>query len=231
MMITHFPAYLLLITSSLAAAQQQEANPAAPYVQSQLNICAECHGVDGISANPEIPIIAGLAKKTLQRALFAFQADKRPNLTAQGHAIQAHLLQGSSDLRQREKIQQLSRYYAALGFTPAEQTQAFKQLTPQQMEKGKALHQTYCARCHKKQGRIDNNGVGILAGQWLPYLRHSMSDFQTNKREMPQKMVKRLTAMNEAELDDINAGVKEMDWLELLLLYYAAQAKIPNLSP
>ena len=61
---------------------------------------------------------------------------------------------------------------------------------------------------------IEGEEYYILAGQWTPYLKNAIADFQEERREMPKKMKKKLNKMIEKEGD---AG------LDALWAYYASE--------
>jgi cytochrome c553 len=71
-----------------------------------------------------------------------------------------------------------------------------------------------CEKCHEDGGRLGEDDAGILAGQWTPYLRWSMDDYISDKREMTKKMRKKVTKLLEEHGD---AGVEQ------LLHFYASQ--------
>jgi len=56
--------------------------------------------------------------------------------------------------------------------------------------------------------------VGVLAGQWKPYLQYSLTDFINGTRPMPKKMKKQLEKMHKKEGD---AGI------QALLEFYAGK--------
>jgi sulfide dehydrogenase cytochrome subunit len=63
------------------------------------------------------------------------------------------------------------------------------------VKKGAQLHRDYCESCHRYDGRKDEHDSGILAGQWMPYLKISLSEFMTTDRPSPTKLTKRMEFM------------------------------------
>jgi len=162
-----------------------------------LPLCADCHGANGVSTDPQIPRIAGLSAKTLRQALATVHSGKRsPGARSLPH-YPASLLD------------ELAAYFAAQPFVPAPQ-----RADPIRAQRGALYQRDYCEKCHVEGGRTDPGGVSVLAGQWLPYLQKAMHDFRTGQREMPLKMAKRLNAL-EAE--------QGADSVEDLLQFYIYQ--------
>ena len=59
-------------------------------------------------------------------------------------------------------------------------------------KKGAKLHDKYCEKCHADGGTSSEDDAGILAGQWVPYLRYTLADMQVGKSHVPKKMKKKL---------------------------------------
>ena len=82
-----------------------------------------------------------------------------------------------------DEINVLSQHFSVQ--IPARASQA---IDTSVVEKGKLLSTRYCAACHINDGTVDDGGPGILAGQWLPYLRYRIEDFQAGVEHVPKKM-------------------------------------------
>ena len=78
---------------------------------------------------------------------------------------------------------------------------------------GKKIHKKYCEKCHEKGGMVDDES-GVLAGQWIPYLRYTMEDFNSGARDMSKKMKKRMKKVMDTHGE---AG------MEALVQYYGSQ--------
>jgi len=68
-------------------------------------------------------------------------------------------------------------------------------------ERGAKLHKKYCEKCHEDGGRSSEDDAGILAGQWMPYLQYTMTDYLSGNREMTKKMKKRVNELKEKKGD------------------------------
>ena len=49
-----------------------------------------------------------------------------------------------------------------------------------------------------------DDDAGILAGQWMPYIRHTFEEFSSGKRPIPKKMKPKF---DELTKDDVDALV------------------------
>ena len=76
------------------------------------------------------------------------------------------------------------------------------------------MHDDYCEKCHTDEGRKDEDGSSVLAGQWLQYLQFTAEDFHSGAREMPKKMKSRIEAM---------AKEGGADSLDKVMHFYASQ--------
>ena len=163
------------------------------------NTCVGCHGPGGNSVGPASPNIAGLQKDTLVEGMKAFSSGDRPS------TIMGRIAKGYTD----EELAAMGGYFAKQ-----------KPALPKQdhdaalAKKGVKLHEEYCDKCHEDGGKKDEDGSGILAGQWKPYMDWQLADFNNDKRDMSKKMRKRMQAM-----------VKEhgKEALDAISNYYASQ--------
>jgi cytochrome c553 len=81
------------------------ADPAAGRKKAQM--CAACHGIDGIAKNPEAPNLAGESVIYIDRQLKAFRSGERK------HPQMSIIAQGLSD----EDIRNVADWYASIKVT------------------------------------------------------------------------------------------------------------------
>jgi sulfide dehydrogenase cytochrome subunit len=170
---------------------------AAPSGEALAFTCAGCHGTDGSSVGPSMPSIAGMDPEVFVDAMKDYQVDKRNssimNRIAKGYTAQQ--LEDMAWFFARQRLQLLpQKYDAALA------------------ARGKLLHDKHCEKCHENGGRPGD--AGTLAGQWMPYLQHTMDDFMSGKRDWPRKMKRKVDA---AIADDGKQAIPA------LIHYYASQ--------
>jgi len=195
--------YTLLLASSLLF------NPTANATDDSnlfllVGNCEGCHGPNGVSLGPAIPTIAGMTVDTFVEAMEDYQQEKRPS------TIMTRIAKGYNST----DFQQMAKYFAEKTFVRYPQTVDSKKVA-----RGREFHYDYCEKCHEDGGYTDEDGSGILAGQWMPYLQFSLVDFHTGVRRMPRKMKQRLQKMvkhhGENSLDDI-------------VHFYASQNNLPS---
>jgi len=160
--------------------------------------CAGCHGADGTSAGPATPTIAGLTKDYFVISMKDYKADKRPS------TVMGRIAKGYSD----EEIEAMAAYFSSRDFgRPA---QPFDATLAAQ---GKDLQAVYCENCHEDNGRLAD-GIGVLAGQKLPYLHYMVEDFQSGARYAERR--------KQQKMDDLMKD-KGAAGYEAVLNYYASQ--------
>ncbi len=189
------------IALSLALATSSAAVSANPPSQASMlaNACAACHGLNGNSQGPATPNLAGISKFYFMDAMEAFKDDTRPvtvmNRIAKGYS--------------KEEIKLMASFFSEQTFQPS--PQSFDQALA---DKGQALHETNCAKCHENGGRATDDDAGILAGQKTPYLHFTISDILAGKREVPVKMLKKLEKVRD---ENGQSGIEQ------LIQFYASQ--------
>ena len=171
--------------------------------------CAGCHGKDGASTEPDVPVIGGLSESYLVDSMAAYRDKQRP----------------CPDSRYRTgdtKRPKTSMCEIAAKLGPEGAAAVAKDLAGEPFVKpkqafdaakaaaGKKIHEQSCEKCHSGGGSAADDDAGILAGQWLPYLRASFAEFGAGTRPVPEKMKPKFTPL-------------KPDEREALLHYYASQ--------
>jgi sulfide dehydrogenase cytochrome subunit len=177
------------------------AQAASPSASMLANTCAGCHGTNGSSVGPASPTIAGISKDYFIETMAAYKSGERPS------TIMGRIAKGYTE----EEVKLMAGFFAKQKFV--RQKQAFDK---RKARSGKKLHKKYCEKCHEQGGRSSEDDAGILAGQWEPYLRFTMEDFNSGSRSMEKKMKKKMQALDKSH------GNKGFD---ALIHYYASQNK------
>ncbi len=94
--------YWLLIVSTALSANLLAADPEAGKAKTQ--VCAGCHGADGIATNPAYPNLAGQNAQYLVAAMKAYKDGSRTN------PIMKPMVEALSDA----DIENIAAYYASL---------------------------------------------------------------------------------------------------------------------
>jgi cytochrome c553 len=92
--------FFLLITAAMANAQDAGR-------QKATQMCAVCHGLNGIGVNPDVPNLAGESSLYLEKQLNAFRTGERK------HEQMSIIAQGLKD----EDVRDLVAWYAGLKVT------------------------------------------------------------------------------------------------------------------
>jgi sulfide dehydrogenase cytochrome subunit len=150
------------------------------------NNCVACHGVDGNSAGPAIPSIAGMDKGNFFDIMDSYRSEDGRYSTIMGR-----IAKGFND----HEIELLASYFSSK-----------RRITPEQqidqvlVARGAEIHEKSCEKCHAD---LDGGDI-ILNGQWQPYLLNTMHDFsELDLRDIRmkdlKKMVKKLKRLSTDE--------------------------------
>jgi cytochrome subunit of sulfide dehydrogenase len=162
--------------------------------------CNGCHGTDGASAGPASPNIGGLHPEYFASIMKSFK-DGTAYSTVMGR-----ISKGYSE----EEVKLMADYFAAKRYVPAKQ-----KFDEKLAATGKKIHDKWCEKCHAEGGKVvPDEEYQVIAGQWTPYLKYAMADFQAGTREMPKKMKEKFDGMIKKEGDK---------GLDALYAFYASQ--------
>ena len=175
------------LLAGAAAAQQKPARPAtgasaagaraaapaataADYAQRYATVCAACHGPNGRSDVPGVPVLAGQPALYAITQLFLFREGRRDNeaMVAVAKTLKDDDLRGFSDF--------IGTLPPVPGAPPATPPDAAR------MKKGEALAvQHKCVFCHGAD-LAGGQQVPRIAGQHEDYLRMSLRGFRAGTR-------------------------------------------------
>ncbi len=177
---------LLLCSASLLASD----------IVSLVHLCESCHGKDGNSTQPDVPIIAGFSYEGFLNTIDVFRANERIALAyhrpGEPETVMNEIAQSLSD----EDVETLADYFSKRPFRPAKQA-ADKELA----SRGEILHKQKCERCHRNNGAEPVEDAAILAGQWTPYLRRQFVNIKSGKRMVPRTMLRRVRDLPEEDIE------------------------------
>ena len=162
--------------------------------------CDNCHGKDGASTEPEIPIIGGISALVLNDTMIAYKEKERPcpeteYPTGNKKGQKTTMCKLADDLSEDE-IKQLGDHYAGKPFVRAKQ-----EFDPALAAKGKPIHDKLCEKCHEEEGSLASNDAGILAGQWIPYMRLAFKGYSSGDRPMTKKMKKKYKKLKDGDIE------------------------------
>lgn len=179
--------FLFAASISLAAAPGALAADGAAVAEQ----CAACHGKNGASTEPSIPIIGGYSAKYLVESIKNFRKKIR---TCAEVTVQAGPKKGTksdmckvvADLSEAD-ADAVAKYFAAQKFVRAKQP-----YDAAKAKQGSSVYKLRCEKCHENGGSSPDEDNGILAGQWTPYLKEQLAGFRSGKRPLDDKMKQRL---------------------------------------
>ena len=171
--------------------------------------CDGCHGDNGVSRWSDVPTIAGIDAFVHSEALFVYRDNARPCAESefrQGDSNRAatNMCDIAAEMSD-EEIEDIAAHYAALPFVAAAQD-----FDASLAETGQLIHNRECNRCHSDGGSNPEDEAGILAGQWMDYLKTTFAEYESGEREQPKKMKENMDKLKQNDV-------------EALLHYYASQ--------
>jgi cytochrome c553 len=170
--------------------------------QAKSTPCVACHGIDGNSANPEWPSIAGQHESYLARHLKAFRDGARQN------PLMTPMAAGLSD----EDIADLAAWYSSQTARGGETEPSKLKLGQRIFRAGNMEEQTMaCAACHGPTGR--GNPLAdypAIQGQHATYVAAQLRAYKAGTRTSdPNQMMRSLAArLSEAEIDAVASYVQ-----------------------
>lgn len=162
--------------------------------------CADCHGKDGVSHESDVPTIAGYSSPYIDDSLTAYRNKEQacPETKYRDgnkKGEQTDMCRVAEALSDAE-IARLGKYFAGKNFVRAQQ--AFDSALAQ---KGAQIHERSCEKCHTEGGSQASDDSGILAGQWMPYLKEVFTELSTGKRPMSKKMKLKIDSLQPDDFD------------------------------
>jgi cytochrome c553 len=175
-----------------AAAPASKGDPKA--AESIVNqVCAGCHAVDGNSAIPANPKIAGLNAEYINKQLNEFKSGARAN------AIMAGMVAGLSP----QDMLNLSAYFSAQQPKPDTSKDQELALNGQKIFRGgvQGTGVPACASCHGPQGKGIPAQFPRLAGQYADYTYAQLNAFRLGERSNDAAKMMRSIAVKMTDAD------------------------------
>ena len=155
--------------------------------KSKAAVCGACHGVDGNSASPQFPKLAGQNASYIVQQLSDFKSGKRQNPIMSGQA------QNLSD----QDMQDIAAYFAS-------QTRQTGEAAPGLVKQGEQIYRfgirdakiPACLACHSPDG-VGNSlmKVPALSGQHADYVVAQLQAYASGSRTTdPNKMMETIAA-------------------------------------
>jgi cytochrome c553 len=167
------------------------AGPAAlaQSVEEKAQVCAACHGEDGVPIDTTIPVIWGQNEGYLYLQLRDFKSGTRKN--EQMSPIAATL--------EKEDMKALAAYFTKLKWPDLQQPTAPKEVAAKALS---PISSIGCPSCHLDQYQGDGT-TARLAGQQREYLEKTMSEFRDGVRGNNPGMSDLMKAISPADITAI----------------------------
>lgn len=171
--------------------------------------CNNCHGKDGVSTESSVPTIAGQSATYISDSMRGYKKKDRPCVEAKYLAgdkkgQKSDMCKVAAELGDAD-TKAVAQFYGGKKFVRAKQP-----FDAAKAARGKSVHAAECVKCHEKGGSSAEDDSGILAGQWMPYLKDQFAHYRAGKRPQEEKMK---VKMDKISKDDEDA----------LLHYWASQ--------
>jgi sulfide dehydrogenase cytochrome subunit len=194
----------MLLVAVLAAVSGGLAmvNAVAADVNKLVAPCADCHGKDGASTDPNTPIISGFSAPYFADTMAAYAAKDRPcpefeYPAGPNKGKKTDMCKIAKDLSESE-INEMAEYFAGKPFVPAKQ-----KFDAALAAKGKEVHKELCEKCHSDGGSLASDDASILAGQWQHYQREALKGYMSGAREAEEKMAKKIEKLDAEMMEQL----------------------------
>ena len=165
-------------------------------IDKLIDDCTHCHGKDGASTDPEVPIISGMSSQYMQDSMAAYVDKDRlcpeyeyPEGPSKGK--KTDMCEIADDVSKKD-VKALGKFFAGKPFVPAKQ-----KFDAALAAKGKEVHDELCEKCHSAGGSLASDDAGILAGQWMSYQEANYKDYAAKDRKQPKKMRKKMKKLDD----------------------------------
>ena len=170
-------------------------NPAVAGKTIALQVCSNCHGVNGVSISPTFPKLAGQQREYLVDQLTDFKTHARTDPNAK------RFMWGFTHLTDAQ-IDELAAYFSS------QQTAMGEPGDPALTHEGKAIYTSglpdkgvaACVSCHGQHGEGVNK-FPRLAGQHADYIIKQLEIFQHATAERPRGEIMKAVCANMSERD------------------------------
>lgn len=169
-------------------------------VNALVTDCEGCHGPKGVSAWSDVPTIAGISPDVHAGYLRAYKEKGRP--CTKSEYRQGDTKRPATDMcavaakLSDADIEGLAKHFAGQAFVPAKQA-----VDAAKAAEGGKIHTRDCEKCHTGKGKDVDADASILAGQWMPYLKTTFTQFTSGERPQPKKMKEKLSKLSAADIE------------------------------
>jgi len=183
-------AWLPAVLVSLAAMLAPVTAPAQT-IEEKAQLCAACHGENGVPQQTSMPVIWGQQQGYLYLQLRDFKSGARKN----------DVMSPIAQTLERADMLALALYFSQKKWPDLQQPRTPKDVAARALQ---AINAIVCTSCHQGNFQGDSSQPR-LAGQRREYLQQSMLDFRNHSRGNNPGMSDLMLAISEADIADCAA--------------------------
>ncbi len=176
------------------------ADPKTPGKTIAMNLCSDCHGLEGNPVSPNFPRLAGQQQDYLVKQLNEFQAHRR------GDPLGSQYMWGLARDLTPEQVKQIAAYFSEQKPTPGVAGD------PALVSEGKQIFHhgvadkgvPACATCHGESAQ-GSGETPRLADQWAHYVEAQLEVFHTEQRPAGVAMHAIVTSLTPRDIEALAA--------------------------
>ena len=181
----------LLPAVLVAAVALQLADATAQTIDEKAQVCAGCHGENGVPQQKDWPVIWGQQQGYLYLQLRDFKSGARKD----------DVMSPIAQSLERADMQELALYFSQKPWPNLQQPRAARDVATRAQT---AINAIVCTSCHQA-GFLGDSTQPRLAGLTEQYLKKSMLDFRNKSRANNPGMTDLMLAISEQDIADIAA--------------------------
>jgi cytochrome c553 len=158
----------------------------AQSIEEKAAVCSGCHGENGKSISPEIPVLWGQKEGYIYLQLRDLKRGDRKN----------EIMSGIAAGLEKTDMQELAKYFSEKPWTNLQQKSADAASTAQAQ---KVASSAQCEGCHLS-GYLGDSTIPRLAGQSEAYMLKTMTEFRSGERANNAWMVTLLKSYTESDI-------------------------------
>jgi cytochrome c553 len=163
----------------------------AQNIEQKAEICAACHGANGLPSQKDIPVIWGQQLDYLFAELRDFQSGAR----------KSDVMSPIAQALEHADLLPLATYFSQKAWPNLQQPQASAEIAVQAQRVGASA---YCTSCHQ-EGFKGDSVQPRLAGQSREYLYKAMTDFRSGVRANNARMTAFMKSISDADTEALAA--------------------------
>jgi cytochrome c553 len=165
----------------------------AQSVEQTAEVCAACHGANGVPSQKDIPVIWGQQVDYLFDELRDFQSGAR----------KSEVMLPIAQALEHGDLLRLATYFSQKAWPNLQQPQAPAEVAAQAQ---RVSASAYCTSCHQ-EGFKGDSVQPRLAGQSREYLSKAMTDFRSGVRANNPRMTTLMKSISDADTEALAAYV------------------------